>query len=151
MKDQHDRQPSGEPAQQVAALCWRASPAPQVLLVTSLSTRRWILPKGWPVAGLSLARSAAHEAEEEAGITGDIAPAPIGSYDYVKLRKDGGALPCRVSVFALMARGQLDNYAEKGARELAWLPFHLAAGQISEPGLRPILLDFHAALAARSS
>ena len=34
--------------QQVAALCWRRAPLLEILLVTSLRTKRWILPKGWP-------------------------------------------------------------------------------------------------------
>lgn len=140
------RQQAPEPAQQVAALCWRARPGLEMLLVTSLSTRRWILPKGWPVAHLSLAQSAAHEAEEEAGVTGAVSDTALGSYDYLKRRRDGSTLPCRVFVFALQVTGHLALFAEQGARELSWLPFQRAAEQVSEPGLRPILLDFHASL-----
>jgi 8-oxo-dGTP pyrophosphatase MutT (NUDIX family) len=133
--------------QQVAALCWRpargAPPAmPEVLLVTTLSTRRWILPKGWPVAGLSLARSAAQEALEEAGATGQVGETPLGDYFYLKEKKDGSALPCRVSVFALKVSGHHRRFPEKGARELAWLPLDEAARRVSEPGLGRILLDF---------
>ena len=63
---------------QVAALCWRRRPVPEVLLVTTLRTRRWILPKGWPHPGLSLPESAAREALEEAGVTGRIEATPLG-------------------------------------------------------------------------
>ena len=65
---------------QVAALCWRRRPVPEVLLVTSLRTRRWILPKGWPHPGLSLPESAAREAQEEAGVIGVADTASLGSY-----------------------------------------------------------------------
>jgi len=128
--------------QQVAALCWRASPLLEVLLTTSLSSRRWILPKGWPVEGLSLAQSAAREAMEEAGVIGRAAQAPLGHYHYLKTKSDGTILPCRVSVFALAVGGQHREWAEKGARELAWLPLAQATRRVSEPGLAQILRDF---------
>ena len=39
-------------AEQVGALCWRLHKGRvQVLLVTSRDTGRWVLPKGWPMAG----------------------------------------------------------------------------------------------------
>mgnify|MGYP000604135431 CR=1 FL=1 len=59
-----------EHGSQVAALCWRAGP--QVLLITSLTTRRWIIPKGWRADGMTPADAAAREALEEAGVTGKI-------------------------------------------------------------------------------
>lgn len=128
--------------QQVAALCWRRTPLPQVLLVTTLSTRRWILPKGWPMEGLSLAQAAAREAEEEAGIIGQVSETPLGSYHYLKERKDGSAVTCQVSVFALEVRGQQDRFAEKGARELVWLAPREAAARVAAPGLARILRNF---------
>ncbi|HJR57083.1 MAG TPA: NUDIX hydrolase [Rhizomicrobium sp.] len=126
---------------QVAALCWRKHPILEVLLVTSLSTKRWIVPKGWPHPGLSLAQSAAREAQEEAGVTGMIEPAPLGSYHYLKEKGDSH-LPCRVEVFALAVSGQQHFWPEKGARELLWLPAGEALKRVSEPGLRPILQAF---------
>ncbi|HEX4272082.1 MAG TPA: NUDIX domain-containing protein, partial [Rhizomicrobium sp.] len=69
-----------EHGSQVAALCWRTRPALEVLLITSLNSRRWILPKGWLMPGLSDGQSAAREALEEAGVTGVIATTPLGSY-----------------------------------------------------------------------
>jgi len=131
-----------EPMQQVAALCWRTRPVPEVLLITSLTTRRWILPKGWPMQNMTLAEAAAREAAEEAGVIGTVDETPLGDYHYLKEKKDGNALPCRVSVFALAVSGQHRRFAEKGARELAWLPVQTAASRVSEPGLRAILLDF---------
>lgn len=128
-------------SQQVAALCWRKAPSLEILVITSLRTRRWILPKGWQVPGLSLAQSAAREALEEAGITGSVTKAPIGHYHYLKEKSSGG-LPCRVDVFALQMRGQRRSWAEKGSRECAWLPPGEAAARIQEPGLRRIVTAF---------
>ena len=45
-----------EHGRQVAALCWRPSPRRasqiEVLLITSLNSKRWILPKGWAEDGI---------------------------------------------------------------------------------------------------
>jgi 8-oxo-dGTP pyrophosphatase MutT (NUDIX family) len=140
--------PIKEAGQQVAALCWRhvfsvnKSSVLEILLITSLRKRHWILPKGWPQAGLSLAQSAAREALEEAGVTGDVATTPLGRYNYLKEKKDGGSTPCRVDVFALHVRRQHRKWLEKGARQLLWLPAEQAAAKVTEPGLRRILLQF---------
>ncbi len=128
--------------QQVGALCWRQAPACQVLLITSLSTHRWIIPKGWPMEAMSLAEAAAREAEEEAGVTGTISDTPLADYYYLKARKAGAALPCRVSVFALKVSGRKEWFAERGAREMAWLAPPEAAAKVSDPGLAKIILDF---------
>jgi 8-oxo-dGTP pyrophosphatase MutT (NUDIX family) len=133
-----------EHGKQVAALCWRHSPKRQleILLVTSLNSKRWILPKGWMEPGLSPAENAAREAFEEAGVTGKMSPRPIGAYHYLKEKKDGGGMPCSVDVFALAVTKQLDDWPEKNARQLAWVSVEQAAAQVSEPGLRQILRDF---------
>jgi 8-oxo-dGTP pyrophosphatase MutT (NUDIX family) len=130
-----------EHGRQIAALCWRGE-IPEVLLITSLKTKRWILPKGWPMDGMTLAESAAREAFEEAGVEGHMGTAPIGNYPYLKERKDGGAMACSVDVFAMEVTGQAPDWLEKGARELIWLPLDQAAAKVTEPGLRQILLDF---------
>lgn len=115
---------------------------PEILLITSLNSKRWILPKGWLMEGLSAAESAAREAFEEAGVAGKIGARPIGSYHYLKERKDGGGMPCRVDVFAIQVAAQMEDWPEKGARELAWLPADQAAMRVAEPGLRELLRNF---------
>jgi 8-oxo-dGTP pyrophosphatase MutT (NUDIX family) len=135
-----------EHGKQVAALCWRVSHKNghglEVLLITSLNSKRWIVPKGWPEPDLSPAENAAREAFEEAGVTGKIAAQPIGTYHYLKEKKDGGGVPCSVEVFALAVTKQLDDWPEKNSRELAWLSAEQAAARVSEPGLRQMLKDF---------
>ena len=100
------------------------------------------MPKGWPEPDLSPGENAAREAFEEAGVTGKISPQPIGSYHYLKERKDGGGVPCSVEVFALAVTKQLDDWPEKGVRELIWLPVDQAVVRVGEPGLRQVLKDF---------
>jgi 8-oxo-dGTP pyrophosphatase MutT (NUDIX family) len=126
---------------QVAALCWRLAPVPQALLVTTLRTHRWILPKGWPQAGLTLAQSAANEAHEEAGVRGEVWPTPLGDYHYLK-EKNGAGVPCRVQVFPLLVTKTDRAFAEKGARKQIWLPFEQAARRVAEPELRKLILEF---------
>jgi 8-oxo-dGTP pyrophosphatase MutT (NUDIX family) len=142
----HSGPAMGEPlfrehGRQAAALCWRTSTSHglEVLLITSLSSKRWILPKGWLESELTPQDNAAREAFEEAGITGEVSAQPTGSFHYLKERKDGGGVPCTVDVFALHVTGQLDDWPEKGARELLWLPPEQAAAKVSEPGLRQLL------------
>jgi 8-oxo-dGTP pyrophosphatase MutT (NUDIX family) len=130
------------PVRQVAALCWRRSPRLEVLLVTSLRTHRWILPKGWPELGLTLAESAAHEALEEAGVEGIVSKTPVGRYHYAKEKRDGTVLPCEVVIFALEVKMQRRNWHEKSQRERAWLTPEQAAARVSEPGVRAILTHF---------
>ena len=77
-------------SQQYAALPWRNAQGFEILLITSRETRRWVIPKGWPMPGNSPAESAAQEAYEEAGIRGKIAVQAIGHYGYRK-RLRGGA------------------------------------------------------------
>ena len=50
------------PEMQVAALCLDEASG-RVLLVTSRGTGRWIVPKGWPMAGRSLADAARPRAD----------------------------------------------------------------------------------------
>lgn len=128
--------------QQVAALCWRRTPRLEILLITTLRSHRWILPKGWAEEGMSLSEAAAREALEEAGVTGVITSAPIGRYHYLKEKKIWGARPCRVDVFGLQVTGRVRAFAEKGAREIAWLSAEQAALRVAEPGLRHLILNF---------
>ena len=40
--------------QQIGALCWRMHRGKvEVLLITSRDTGRWVIPKGWPIKGLT--------------------------------------------------------------------------------------------------
>jgi 8-oxo-dGTP pyrophosphatase MutT (NUDIX family) len=133
-----------EHGNQVAALCWRMGRrGPEVLLITSRNSRRWILPKGWAEPELTAAENAAREAFEEAGVTGRIGSEPVGRYHYLKEKREGTGTPVSVDVFALAVTKQLDDWPEKGQRSMIWVPLDQAAAKISEPGLRGVLKDFH--------
>jgi 8-oxo-dGTP pyrophosphatase MutT (NUDIX family) len=121
---------------QIAALPVRRMPdgSARVLLVTSRETGRWIVPKGWPVKGMTRHEAAALEATEEAGVTGRISREPVGTYLYWKRHADRFEL-CEVAVYVLEVERQLDDWREKGQRRLAWMAPEEAADLVQEPAL----------------
>jgi 8-oxo-dGTP pyrophosphatase MutT (NUDIX family) len=134
---------------QYAALPFRVNgESVEILLITSRRTRRWIVPKGWPIEGLGPAQSAAREALEEAGISGEVDKAPVGNFHYLKETKRGTSVPCRVELFALKVTRQHRTWMEKEEREQRWFPLGEAARSVGEPQLRRLILKFGARFAA---
>ncbi|WP_113912279.1 NUDIX hydrolase [Roseovarius dicentrarchi] len=130
------------PEHQVAALCWRKADGGgiEVLLITSRDTGRWVMPKGWPIEGLTGPESAAREAWEEAGVTGDTpAPTPIGSYDYGKTQESGYDLAVSVQVYKLHVQQMADEFPEAAERRRAWVSPAKAATMVREPALQDLL------------
>lgn len=125
---------------QAAALCLRdGERGPEVLLVTSLTRGRWVLPKGWPMKGRTLAGAALREAWEEAGVQGRVEEAALGDYVYGKLRKGGLAITCRVQVFRVLVEALADEWPEARRRTRRWAAPAEAAGLVDEPGLATLL------------
>ena len=99
-------------AEQVGALCWRLHKwRVQVLLVTSRDTGRWVLPKGWPMAGKTAEAAAAREAWEEAGVEGLVQAQSIGRYCYDKIRPN--AVPLHHMKALLETLLELDAVTKK--------------------------------------
>src|SRR5947209_14678636 len=98
-----NREPDREPRAQYAALPWRrnAAGAIEVLLITSRETRRWVIPKGWPIKGLKSPQTAAREAFEEAGVEGLVAKKKLGVFHYDKRLRSGRIQRVRVGVYPL--------------------------------------------------
>lgn len=128
---------------QSAALPYRvaADGKPEILLITSRETRRWILPKGWVENSVKPYDTAALEAFEEAGVRGRIKKKPIGSYIYEKRLDNGGGVLCQVSVHLLKVAEELDDWPEKAERERLWVSLGQGAMLISEGGLVKLLLS----------
>lgn len=132
---------------QIAALPYRteggAIDAPvRILLVTSRGTRRWVIPKGNPAAGLVPHTAAAQEAEEEAGVRGLVCPIPLGSYRYRKKRGNGASLMVDVDVFPLAVNRELDTWKEQSERERRWFSLPEAANAVEESDLRDLIRSF---------
>ena len=139
-----NREPDREPRAQFAALPWRRGAAGEVevLLITSRETKRWVIPKGWPIKGKSSSKSAAQEAFEEAGVTGKVRKSPIGAYAYDKRLKNGRLQHVRVAVFGLQVEAEAEVYPEVGQREKAWVSLVEAARLVDEPELMVVLATF---------
>jgi 8-oxo-dGTP pyrophosphatase MutT (NUDIX family) len=119
----------------------------RILLITSRETRRWVIPKGWPMDGLLPAEAAAAEAAEEAGIIGAVERQPIGSYRYEKRLKRAQSTAVQVIVFPFQVERQAEAWKEQGEREQAWFGPAGAARRVAEPSLKRLILDFGAARA----
>jgi 8-oxo-dGTP pyrophosphatase MutT (NUDIX family) len=130
---------------QYAALPYRIE-AGQVwiLLITSRGTRRWVIPKGWPMNGLKPQDAAATEAAEEAGIVGEVEDTPVGSYRYDKRLKGDESTAVQVIVFPFRVQAQAEDWKEQGQRMFEWFRYQRAATLVAEPALRHIIRDFGA-------
>ena len=133
---------------QVAALCYRRQGGRfEVLLISSLHTGRWILPKGWPMKGRDAAEAAATEAWEEAGaIISDLKKAPLGTYRYRKILRGGAEVPCETLVFPMEVRALAEDFPQAARRARAWMTPEEAADAVDEPGLQELLLEIEARL-----
>jgi 8-oxo-dGTP pyrophosphatase MutT (NUDIX family) len=134
--------PRGKRRQQYAALPIRFTSEGKIetLLLTSRDTRRWVVPKGWPIRRLSPVAVAAREAYEEAGLKGTIEPeTPIGCYRYDKRLDGGGTARVQVEVFLLRVTRPMEAWPEQAERDTRWFDPEQAADLVAEPGLASIL------------
>ena len=104
----------------------------EILLITSRETKRWVVPKGNPLTGMTRHAAAAVEAEEEAGVTGAVCPTPIGSYEYRKRRANGASIMYNVEVFPLAVTNELEDWKEMDERDRKWFSFRDAAAAVGE-------------------
>ncbi|HEX2593868.1 MAG TPA: NUDIX hydrolase [Rhizomicrobium sp.] len=128
---------------QYAALPWRERDGRlEILLITSRQSKRWIIPKGWPIEDLAPHASAEQEAMEEAGIVGRISPTVLGSFYYAKGLKSGRSIQCKVIVFPLAVTRMRRDWPEKNARELRWHTPQEAVEAVAETDLRLLIRRF---------
>jgi 8-oxo-dGTP pyrophosphatase MutT (NUDIX family) len=124
---------------QVAALPIRQGDGRlEVCLVTTRTTSRWTVPKGWPMKGRKDHTAARIEAEEEAGIVGKPTKKPIGSFTYWKRLPDHFEL-IEVDVYLLWATGVRRAWKEQLERRVQWMSLDDAAIIVDEPGLASLL------------
>ena len=128
---------------QYAALPWRKVKGKiEILLITTSNARLWIVPKGWPIEGLTPSESAAQEALEEAGLEGEIAAEPLGTFRHHKLAKSGETILCTVHLFPMEVTGQKQTWPEKHVREIRWFSVEEALARIKHPNLRRLIMKF---------
>lgn len=121
---------------QIAALCHRKQNGKaEVLLVTSRSTRRWILPKGWPILSHRAHRTAAIEAFEEAGVIGKAHKTPFASFSSFKGGDAGLKLRTEVLVFLVDVESTARDFPDQADRDVRWVSIEEAIRITNEPGL----------------
>ena len=137
------RPAAGEPARQYAALPVRIADdgGLEIMLVTSRGTRRWIIPKGWPMPHRAPGETAAREAFEEAGLVGDLQDdGPAGTYTYRKRLQSGRSITVEVDVFVLRVSRQRRRWPERAQRTTRWYDPATASSLVQEPDLAELIL-----------
>ncbi|TNF65070.1 MAG: NUDIX hydrolase [Rhodobacteraceae bacterium] len=128
---------------QFAALCYQAEgDKVRVLLITSRRSGRWIVPKGWPMDGVTPAEAAMREAWEEAGVVGRAQDQCLGLFSYDKEMEDGLLYPCVAMVYPVKVKHLAADYPEAAERRRKWFSPKKAAQKVGEPELQRILRDF---------
>ncbi len=87
----------------------------EILLITSLRKKKWILPKGFVEYNLSAFESAKKEAFEEAGVLGANETTELGEF---KIEKGENII--MVKVYSMEVTEELDSYPEKNLRKRKW-------------------------------
>jgi 8-oxo-dGTP pyrophosphatase MutT (NUDIX family) len=98
----------------------------QILLITSIKRKRWIVPKGYIEFNLSPFESAKKEAYEEAGVIGANETVELGSF--IMDRATG---PCHIKIFSMEVVEILDDYPEKNVRKRKWFTVKEASETVS--------------------
>ena len=109
----------------------------KILLITSLTKKNWIIPKGIVEEEMSAQESALKEAFEEAGISGQIEHVPIGKYSYEKW---GGL--CKVKVYPCLVEKVYDEWPEQNIRQRSWYSTQSALDNIQNIDLKKIVEKF---------
>ncbi len=116
----------------------RREGAVEVMLVTSRETGRWVIPKGWPMAGRTREQAAAIEAFEEAGLRGRVRSPCIGGYAYWKQYRRRRML-CTVDVFLLEVEQEAQRWPERRQRLRHWFTAEEAAALVEEASLGDLI------------
>lgn len=124
---------------QVAAIPVRwVDGKPEVLLITTRGRGAWIVPKGWALMDCLAAECAEREAFEEAGVTGQIEPYSLGTFEYWKKSKQGKVF-FDVTAYALHVEHVVADWPERATRKRAWFPPDVAAQLTGNPGLAELI------------
>ena len=134
--------PDHPPLLESGALAYRLDRKgePRVLVLTTSKGKHWGIPKGRVEPQLSFGDNAAKEAFEEAGILGEIAANSAGMYRTTK-RLPGTETVIEVWVYLMKVTRTLDDFPEKGQREIKWVRCDEAAKLLREPLLAKLCQD----------
>ncbi len=108
----------------------------EVLLITSIKKKKWVIPKGYIEFNLTPFESAKKEAIEEAGILGTNETIELGAFEN---HKSIGI--CHVKVFAMEVIKVLDDYPEKDKRKRKWFKLKDAAAAVQVAAISNMILS----------
>lgn len=108
----------------------------EILLVTSNTRKRWIIPKGNVESQLGRLESARREAYEEAGVRGRIQRLAFGSY-----RHSSSTGPTVVEVYLMEVEQVLNVWPEQHVRLREWMTVRNAHDRILETGLKGLVRE----------
>ena len=108
----------------------------EVLLITSIKKKKWVIPKGYVEFNLSPFESAKKEAIEEAGIVGTNETIELGHFEN---NKSMGV--CHVKVFAMEVIEVMDEYPDKSRRQRKWFPLKEAAANVETKQIADMILS----------
>ena len=100
----------------------------EILLITSIRKKKWIIPKGYVEFNLSPFESAKKEAFEEAGIIGSNETFELGT---LELKKGNGLT--HMKIFSMEVIKILDDYPEKELRKRKWFSPEDASSKVTIP------------------
>ena len=126
------------PEQAAAIPMRRAGRTLQICVIRRKDANRWGIPKGLVDPGDTHEETALNEAWEEAGISGRLLGAAIGTYRY---RKWGSRLT--VSVYVMEVLEQAERWEESAFRQRRWVPFAEAGVLLADHPVAPLLDRAH--------
>lgn len=97
----------------------------QIALVTTVSGKRWVVPKGSLEEGERPMDAAIRETEEEAGLIGDLKRKPLGRYHFTRANER-----YEVEVYLMRVTMMLDYWLEARVRRRRWIAVDQAAALV---------------------
>lgn len=113
----------------------------EILLITSLRKKNWIIPKGYVEYNLTPFESAKKEAYEEAGVLGSNETIEMGAF---KIKKSVGT--CWMKVYSMEVNEVLNDYPEMQNRKRKWFSPEEALEKISMPQVVEMIKDLSSKL-----
>jgi len=112
----------------------RSASGMEVLLITSRTRGRWIVPKGSLETDMTAAESAELEAWEEAGVEGRLLPELVGQYITLK-----GQEQVEVDLFLLEVEDVYDEWPEQHQRRRIWASVEAATRLVDAADLAAVI------------
>jgi 8-oxo-dGTP pyrophosphatase MutT (NUDIX family) len=130
---------------QAAAIPFRVEGGKAEILLIRRKGRPWGIPKGSIDPGHTPRETALNEAEEEAGLHGELLEEPLGEFVYEK--QFGEML---VTVYAMRVTQADEQWQEQSFRERRWFGIEQALGQVGQRDLQPMIAKLGRILNSRS-